>query len=265
MLNNKAFMDLLVEHIVAEVKRRLALPKPKRALVVFTGAAIGFKESMASLKQLQGDGWELLVYLSDEAQKVLDADHIQEELKLDTIYNKDSDIPQKDLWGTVDQFILATTTINTAAKLACGIADNDLLTLLNHCLMAGVPGIVAVDGACPDNEVRAGLGLGKSPEGYRRMLKGNLETLRDFGLKLAAAEELYGTCTGFKAVPQASPEAAPTPANSGSSVRLDKRIISRGDILKNANQGTLVIPQNSIITEYAVEAIAEFGIQVERV
>ena len=58
-------MEILVQKVVEEVIRRIK-NQPKKAVVFFTGAGIGFKQSMDSLVKLQKDGWQLKVVLSDD-------------------------------------------------------------------------------------------------------------------------------------------------------------------------------------------------------
>ncbi|MEG0230323.1 MAG: flavoprotein, partial [Oscillospiraceae bacterium] len=174
-------MDIFIQKVVEEVIKRIK-NRPKKALVLFSGAAIGFTEAMDSLVKLKNDGWQLKVFLSDEAMKVFTPSYIQETLGVDTIYNSGSQVAQKDLYGDVDQLIIATTTINTAAKLAHGICDNEMLTLINHGIMAGSPCVCSVDGACPDNKTRAEFGMGNSPESYSEMLRNNLKSLNAFGI-----------------------------------------------------------------------------------
>lgn len=271
-MNSEAFMDAFIQKIVEEVVRRLKNreSEPKKALVVFSGAAIGFKEAMDSLVKLKEDGWQLKVFLSDEAMHVLNPDYIQKTLEVDAIYNSSSKVPQRELYEEVDQIIIAATTVNTAAKIAHGICDNEMLTLINHGLMAGTPMLCAINGACPDDATRAKLGMGKSSEGYRSLLRSNLKALKSFGIKLVSSDELYDGCTGKdKCCPEDIKACTQTAAAKESDPFKDegvisKRIISRGDVLAHAGQKVIKVPAGAIITEYAKEAIHTLGLQVER-
>lgn len=272
LINSEAFMDVFMQKVVEEVIKRIK-NRPKSALVVFSGAAIGFTEAMDSLVKLKNDGWQLKVFLSDEAMKVFTPSYIKETLDLGTIYNSGSKVPQQELYSEVDQIVIAATTVNTAAKIAQGICDNEMLTLINHGLMAGTPVVCAINGACPDDAVRAQLGMGKSPEGYRNLLRNNLKALKSFGVKLVSSDELYDGCIGrdtLKAV-TGSTCTVPVEAVKGSDPfepddgMISKRIISRGDVLLHSNKKAIKVPANAIITEYAKEAIASLGLRVERI
>lgn len=258
-------MDLLIQQIVDEVIRRIK-NQPKKALAVFSGAAIGFSEAMDSLKKLRDDGWQLKVFLSDEAMHVLTPSYIQETLGLDVIYSSGSNVPQRELYGEVDQIILAATTMNTAAKIAHGICDNEMLTIINHGLLAGTPCICAIDGACPDNAVRAQLGMGHGSEGYRKLLRSNLSALKDFGIKLVSAAELYDGCTG-KTLEAKLKETQPSAADpfAPDDGMIAKKIISRGDVLLHRGAKVIRVPEGAIVTEYAKEAINSLGLRLERI
>ena len=276
MLEN-GLLDMLIQKIVDEVIRRIK-NQPKKAVVFFTGATIGFKESMDSLLKLQKDGWQLKVVLSDDGMKVLNPVAIQKELNLDVIYHSGNIKSQKELYGSADMFVIATMSVNTAAKLAVGITDTVLLSLINHGFMAGTPVVAAVNACNPDDPQRASLGMGKSSPKYREMLINNIETLREFGMKLVSGKDLYATCVGGTpteandlivektAIPiEKGPVVNQIVSVNNSECVIDKNVISRVDILKARGSNLVKIPSVSILTGYAAEAAKEFGLQIIRI
>lgn len=289
ILESKGLTDALIRRIADEVIRRIN-NKPKSALVIFSGAAIGFKQELEACQKLKEDGWELKVFLSDAAMKIFTPDMIAERLGVDTIYNSQVPYSQRDLYQNVDQIIIAATTVNTAAKIACGICDNDLLTLVNHGIMAGTDIVCCVNGACPDDPERAKLGMGKSPEGYRKKLKDNFRTMISFGITLCTAEHLYETCTSEKKTTESvkeipvgdsgaimieeqkpttvqvqAPAAAPAlPEPTVQAVRLSKHVISSSDVRANRHNAILEIPSDALVTQSAQDLIQELGIGLRR-
>ncbi|MGL4607705.1 MAG: flavoprotein [Eubacteriaceae bacterium] len=267
-------LDILIQKIVDEVVRRIK-NQPKTALVLFTGATIGFRQAMDSLLKLQGDGWQLKVVLSDDGMKVLDSEAIKKELNLDTVYFSGNVISQKELYGTVDMMIIGSMSVNTAAKLAIGITDTVLLSLINHGFMAGTPVIGAIDACDPDDPKRAALGMGNSPKMYREMLLKNIETLRCFGMQLVQADCLYEAAVGKK-LKEAEPKNLITnniglnprehspKADVGKAYTISKKVITRSDILKAQKEKVVIIPSEAIITEYAIEAIKTFELEIIR-
>jgi len=271
LMNNSDFMNAFIQKIAEEVIKRLK-NRPKKALVVFTGAAIGYKEAVAELAKLKEAGWQFTVYFSDAAANVLDGAHLKETLGIDKIYTQADHAGKAELVEGIDEVIIATTTVNTAAKIANGICDNQILTLISQQIMSGGKVVCAVNGACPDNKVRADLGMGKSPKAYRELLKNNLRAMRDYGIKMIAADEMYDVCTGTPAgaapteEPQSQNCAVETAAKpAGQPEFIDKHIISRPEILKGRDTGIVRIKEDAIVTMYAQETAKEFGIQIERV
>lgn len=302
IFDNPALLDLILERIVDEVIKRLK-NQPKTALVCFSGALIGFQTALDNLVRLKEEkGWQFKVYFSDNAFGAIDPNKVKEALGVDKIHCTETHTPQRELWEEVDGVIIATSTINTVAKLAVGICDNEMLTLINHAIMAGKPIACAVDGACPDNDVRAKIGMGKSPEGYRQMLRGNIAALTSFGIDVIAADDLFDICMDTPAgeAPKAAPKkAAPAPASSVAPKKtevapvtrialsqapvvasikndqvldqdpfkddpiLTKRIISRVDICKARPSKVVKVSASAIITDYAKEAAKEFGMVIE--
>ncbi len=275
MLEN-GLLDVLIQKIVDEVVRRIK-NQPKKAVVFFTGASIGFKESMDSLLKLQKDGWQLKVVLSDDGMKVLDPAAIQKELNLDVIYHSGNIKSQKELYGSADIFVIATLSVNTAAKLANGITDTVLLSLVNHGFMAGTSVVAVKNGCDPDDPQRAALGMGKSSPKYREMLNNNIKTLRDFGMKLVSGKDLYAACVGETPTKanelilekkvisvEKEPVVQSLAVNSGECL-IDKNVISRVDILKARGSNVIKIPSGSILTGYAADAAKEFGLQIIRI
>lgn len=274
MFEGKLF-DLLVEKIVSEVIKRVN-SRAKRALVLFTGAKIGFNESMNELLEMKKNGWQLKVVLSDDAMNVLDPEAIKKELNLDKIYHRDNIESQRDLYTSVDLMIVGTMSINTAAKLAVGITDTVLLSLINHGFMAGIP-LVAAKNACnPDDPRRIELGMGKSTAMYRKMLLSNMDKLKEFGMVLVEAKELECACDkGFvaKAIPGDKKEESLNqdkkehlPVTSPlDAITFDKKVVSRTDILKVRDAKIIKVPVDAIVTEYAIEAIDSFGLQMIRI
>ena len=66
-------------------------------------------------------------------------------------------------------------TINTAAKVANCISDNLLTNMISRAMATGKPIVAAVDGCCPDNEVRAKIGF-KVTDAYKMRMRSNLDT-----------------------------------------------------------------------------------------
>lgn len=271
LMQNEAFKEALINAIVEEVVRRIQ-NRPKKALVCFSGAAIGFTEVMENLVALKDKGWELTLFASEGAKAALPMEHIQKTLKIDTIYDERDTSAQINLFKDKEVIILATTTVNTAAKLAYGICDNAMTTLINHGLMAGIPTICVKDGADPDNAVRSKLGSDRSSPTYRQMMVDNLQKLKHFGIDCCEAKDLAQVCQHGGPIAQTnkqtatrdtvtSAESTPKPGQ----VRLVKNLITRSDIMEHSGVALIEVTQNAIVTEFAKDAAMALGIQINKI
>ncbi len=260
LLSDPALLDELISRIAGEVLRRINT-MPKKALVLFSGGAIGFQEALDSLSKLTEDNWEFTVFMSDAALGFLDQEKIKKALKVDKIYHSGVEHNPKLLLQDIDRVIIAEMTINTCSKIAYAISDNELLDQVKNALLMGIPITAAVDGACPDNKVRAQMGMNKENKRYHDLLHDHLVMLAGYGIWLCNAEDLYEAVT--KKTDRK--EKAKDPVGSGSGKRLEKHVISRRDILDNRNSNPVMIPADSLLTHSASDLADELGIQIVRV
>lgn len=241
-------------------------------MVCFTGAAIGYTNGLKAMEKLRKDGWQLKVLVTDSSKQVLDLEKIKKTLDVDQVYTNDNAAELKEFVKTADEIILPTLTINTAAKIAHGIADTPVLTTISQAIMSGKHFISAIDGADPDDEVRAKLGMGKVPAGYRKVLRDNLATLGTFGWTLCAAADLYEVCaekpvseseSPAAAAPKAAAPAAPAAAPAEGDV-IVSHIVSRKDLMPRKGQKVVKVRKDAIITAFAAEAAEEYGMKLVR-
>lgn len=269
LLQNPEFYNAFIERIAEEVIRRL-VPK-KHALVFFTGAAVGYTEAAEAVRKLAENGWDLTVFATQAALEIYGADKLKNDCGVSAICSKD--LPPEKL-RQAERVIIAELSVNSAAKIACGIADNEALTLIRNAIMSGKKIVAAVDGACPDNETRAALGYGKAPKAYRDMLHSHLVALASYGFKLCSARDLYAACTA-SGTPEAvlenrapevrelpGPAAQATPAEDGAFI--DKHVVSRKDILEHRRAARVIIPADALLTHSAADEAAGLGITISR-
>ncbi len=101
----------LIRRVINDVMTR----PPRRALVVFTGALLGFDEAIESLRELVAAEVQLEYVKSPSARHILDARVLT---SVGMRHLGDDPIADHDM------LILPTLTSNTAAKIAHGIADD---------------------------------------------------------------------------------------------------------------------------------------------
>ena len=153
------------------------------ALVLFTGALIGFERVIGELDLLVASGVELEYVQTPSAERILDQRLIA------SVPMRPAD---RHLTGSHDTLVVATLTQNAAAKTAHGIADCLASNLLNDYLLAGRPVVAAASGCDPDDPDKRRW-FPTIPEGLAAVMRENLETLRGFGVRTARAGALART------------------------------------------------------------------------
>ena len=177
---------MTADDVSALVRRALAelvTPPPRRALVLFTGALVGFERVIGELDLLAASGVELEYVQTPSAERILDQRLIA------SVPMRPAD---RHLTGSHDTLVVATLTQNAAAKTAHGIADCLASNLLNDYLLAGRPVVAAASGCDPDDPDKRRW-FPTIPEGLAAVMRENLETLRGFGVRTARTGALART------------------------------------------------------------------------
>jgi len=172
----------LIRQVVVEVLADVApaRPQPRNALVLFTGALLGFEASLESLRRLKATGLVNLDWTqTHSASKILDQQAIESIGMCPA---------EKSLVMGHDMLIIPTATVNMVAKVAHGIGDCLASNVMAEFIMFDKPVVLSVN-ACGDTPDKRGW-FPDLPAGYSRMLQGNLEALASFGVTLASSETL---------------------------------------------------------------------------
>lgn len=276
-----ALMSTIVEYISDQIVLRY-MDACKQAAVLFSGALIGYADAVRSLKELKKDGWKLTVVMSKAADEVLTKEHIQNDIGPDAIYVEGAPVNGRQIIDDNQFVIVPALTINTAAKVANCISDNLLTNMISRAMATGKPIVAAVDGCCPDNEVRAKIGF-KVTDAYKMRMRSNLEALQSYGIHLTVDDNLFEKVNKVYAASfdfpspdsdvkpaQVKNEKAAKPTCSGSaaaeaaSIKLDKKVIGRVDIAKNARYKTIIVGADAVVTGLANDEAYNRGITIVR-
>ena len=152
-------------------------------------------------------------------------------------------------------------------------------------MATGKPIIAAIDGCCPDNEVRAKIGF-KVTEAYKARMRSNLEAIQSYGITLTVDKNLFKKVnkvfTASFDFPIPSSDSSPEPENvketkaepacgcaaaameTSSSIKLNKKVIGRVDIAKNAKYKTIIVGADSLVTGLADDEAYNRGITIVR-
>lgn len=244
----------MIRDIVAEVLAAKAAPARPNALVLFTGALLGFEASLDALTRLKGHV-NLDYTQTFSAKKILDQDRIA------AVGMTPAD---SSLVASHDLLIVPTTTVNMVAKVAGGIGDCLSSNVIAEFIMSNKPVVVATNAACPDSADKLGW-FPAMPEGYRQLLRENLARIRSFGVRLAAAEELDAAVLRAIQAPAAPAVSVDPSAPAAHAVNCPERVVHES-LVRGLTPGTVLrIPRTALITALAREAAASNDIAFERV
>lgn len=271
-------MSVIVEYMADEIIRRY-VDLSKKALVLYSGALLGFEDALEGLKSLKEQGWKLTVAMSQSASEIITKERIEKELKPEAIVTQSNPVDYRKLVDENNFVLIPSLSINTTAKVVNCISDNLLTRIISRSMIVGKPIIASIDGCCPDNEQRASMGFHVT-EAYKAKLRSNLEDLRSFGVILTTSKNLahkankvfyskYSFSNDHK--DEAKKASEPVikniardmkPQTEGQAMKLDKNIISKSDIVINQNYKTVIVKKNALVTALAKDEAYKRGITI---
>ena len=275
----ESIIDYIVEKVVEKIINR-----SKRGLILFTGATIGYSQSIESINKLKRDGWEFDVVMSKSAQEVITVDSIKKAIGVSNIITNENGSVIKELLQRNNVIVIPTLTINSAAKIANCISDTLVTNIVSKALMSGKPIVASINGCCPDNKERREIYGDNLSDFHKKRLSNNLEILRSYNIKLSSSENLYKNVNkvllksfnlyksnkfinevyvsnGDKVV---SSNAEPKTVDDISSIRLNKKVLSRKDIWDNKKFSTIFIKKNTLITDLARDEAQRLNITLTK-
>lgn len=246
---------LLIERVVEEVWKRLQ-ERHRRALVLFTGGTIGVEDALSSLAILQEQGWSFTAVVTPGAERALGTERIAGALPGATILTEENGWPPGPLLREHRLILVPVLTVNSAAKVAVGIADNLVTTLILEGLLMGKPVLAARDACQIDHPVRTRLGMDRGQPALREQLAKNLEKLAAYGIHLLPAGELASAAEELVSFPGrfwGKKEAA--------SRVFTGKVLSRSQVA--AWQGReIIVARDTVITPLARELAVERGLKI---
>ena len=269
--------NALVEYIVNRVVEKLA-QRQKTALVLFTGATIGFKQSIESLNKLQQDGWKFNVVISKAAEEVLTEDLIKTSLKIENVIKEDDKPNIKELLEQNNLIIIPSLTINTASKIANCISDTLVTNIVSKAMMSGKKIIASLNACCIKNKERQSIYGDNVTQAYKNRLINNLETIKSYGIDLTTSENLFYKVEKYNKknlntnnlgtnnqsqVNQKQEEVKNPPQNKNLlSTKLNKKVISRADVYENRGYNCIFVDKGSLITDLAYEEAKKLNLKI---
>ena len=270
--------NALIEYIVNKVIEKLE-QRQKTALVLFTGASIGFRQSIESLNKLQQNGWQFKVVISKAAEDVLTEDLIKKSLNIENVIKEDDKPDIKELLDQNNLIIIPSLTINTASKIANCISDTLITNIVSKAMMSGKKIIASLNACCIENEERKSIYGDNVSLAYKNKLKNNLETIKSYEIELTTSENLFykvekyskkNLNTNNLVINNQSKDNKKTidlkqPQDKNSLyIKLDKKVISRADVYENRGYNYIFVDKGSLITDLAKEEAKKLNLKIKQ-
>ncbi|WP_324823410.1 flavoprotein [Sinanaerobacter sp. ZZT-01] len=260
----KMIEEVLITYIAERVMEKIA-NRDKKILLIFTGSPVNLDEALTQLSKLGEKGFTFHVFLSESAKLLLDYAKIEQRLHPIFVDEKDCKIPELFL-REFDAVIVPTMTRNTAAKIACGIADNPASRFLSNALLKGKKVVIAIDGCCPDHKKNAENGY-QMKEAFKVQLRDNMKKLASFGAYLTTAECLYESAVlkivQRQAIDEKEYEKTVDDKRAECKV-LSNKVVGNVDIVINSGYQKIIIGRNSLVTRLAEDTAKKNKIQLIR-
>lgn len=249
---NEAQLRDLVRQVVLEMMAKqhtVPVEPAKRALVLFTGAWLGFDESIGQLQRLRDDGMQLDIIQTESARRFLQQDRIAS-LGPEVTAN---------LVSTHPMLIIPTLTVNCVATVAHGMADSLATNVIHEFILLNRPVVAVRTAACPDDMEKKSW-FPNIPPAFAEVLRNNLAALASFGVTLCGASGLH------RAVQRTwqAMEGRNAPTSTGDEVGTLPDFVSHG-MIRSLQPGTVLhVAANAIVTHLARDEAAASGVDIRR-
>lgn len=237
------------------MKNYLGQPKDEEnhkpnALILIAGATGGADEGFKLVAELK-NSYNLLVVASQKALAIYGEENLKSLTGSAKIINGENF--SYELLKTTSLVYLPVISANLVGKLAHGIYDEPLASIIFHAKLAGKPVIGVVDGALPDGDGFTRRGFVNPPSGLVKLLRENIKRVLEQEILLVEAAKIQASLAPFL---NTSSKTAAQPTRTA----INKRIVTREDLLNYENL-ELTVPKRAIITDLAREYAAQKNIK----
>lgn len=246
-------IEVISDLIVREVEKRIKI-KNNRILVVYSGGAYGFRESVKSIKYIIKEGYEVKVVITESANNVLGAENIKRLLNIDRIYIDGKDNNIMKFIDESELLILPSLTINSVAKIANCISDTYLTRAASNFILKDKKIFASKNSCCPNDKERLYYSMNPSNSFYKKKMIENMDMAEKFGVIFSEAKDLH---TFF--IKNEKKEIN----NMKNSYFFDKKVITKSDVAKLEKGSTLITKNKSILTDLAKDHIRTNGIDIK--
>lgn len=232
-------------------------------LVVFTGTDYGLNERLAELINAKKNyGFSYDIGFSFSGAMVIGEKGIEEIIKSlnprNVYYEEDQLIFEKVISG-VEGVIVPMSTQDTVSKLATGIQDSFISTLLWQTIWRGKPVLMDFE------DVIHYKGTESKSEGQRRILERNISEVIGLGVVEVRKEDyVVGMLNEFKNANIEMERSRSTVSAKSIDIKTDiPKILTSKDLLDLVgDKKSFKVPSTTIVTPLAIDTAKEKGIEI---
>ena len=258
-------LQRLVAEVISRLIARLGAHGRRGTLIaVFTGATVGFQGAVQLVRNLILDGFRMQLAFSPAAERLY-GQVVRDQLAgfphLEAVPESGWLLALKK----ADVVVVPLLSVNSLSKLALLIADNLSSNVLLHALFTGKVVVAATNGVDPDGSGRAEMGFTREASGLRAALRQRLQTVADYGCRLADISEVRGIVASVTAGNAGAPQTYGEPPASRvpEALASEGRLITAGDIRRAHHLGQGVrLAGRALITPLARELAARYGVDI---
>ena len=244
-----------------------------RMLVVFTGSNFRLSESLRKLSRARKYGFSYDIAFSFSGAHIMGEEGIADitrALNPGRVYTEEDQIVFDKVMKSVDGIIVPMATQDTTAKLALGIQDSFISTLLWQSLWHGKKifmdfySVLTYNGMQSRNPVLTEM-MSDYISKLERMKVVNLQDNDDYAKDLLEGFKEEDLNLDFESDVKKKPLITDISEKSDKQITFDKRVITENDLLSTVgNRNEIIVPINTIITPLALDTAKKQGIQVIR-
>ena len=219
----------------------------KNAIIVFNGSNINLDERINYIKELKKQGMKISLAFSFMAEEILDMEKIISSLNPIKIYREEDIFKLKDIAENYSLIIGPNITMNTLSKVALGMVDSFISTMIWTFLYQGKKTYLDF------NSVRNYLGIETKNTSISNMAENYIKQVLEMGV-IEINQEDYSKINTEKSIVK-SKEIIENNQR--------KRVITEKDILNLKGSEVLILPIGSIVTPLAKDKAREKNIKIE--
>jgi len=225
-------------------------PDGPTVIAAFCGGRGGLSTALEQVREV-AEKARVVGVLSPAAKEIVGADRLRNEAGAHEVVLPDSGVHPWDLAHRADAVVVAQLTRTTLARLALGLGESLISSMVLHALWDGKPVVVARDGVDPD--LAACEESEGSPDVARELIRlydEYLTRLAAFGCQVMPAERLS------EAVRAALAGHAPGPHRPLRS----RRVITEDDVHRASRRGESINIAGAVVTPLARDTARDLGV-----